>query len=175
MRSPHAVRLALPLLLALPGLANAERLAEAAVEAEDRASITSCLRESGDAPRACIGTVAVVCSTRQGAGDRAETQITCSRREAAVWRERLDMAATVFAGQLEAGLRSRFTAVQRTWESYYAQKCAFLGEVQAPARAAAMQAACELREVAVRAIEVERLARVSRDGAAAPRPPQIER
>jgi hypothetical protein len=49
--------------------------------------------------------------------------------------------------------------VQRSWESYAAQKCTFMADLQPAAHAPTMQAGCELNEVAGRAIEVERLAR----------------
>jgi uncharacterized protein YecT (DUF1311 family) len=136
----------------------------------DRTAVASCIAESGGAPRACVGSIAVPCA-RQGGGDRRDAEIACSRREAAVWRERLDAAMTALAQRLASGPRSRFAAVQRSWEGFASQKCAFLGEVEQPARAPAMQAGCELTEVAARAIEVERMARSQ---AAAPRP-RIER
>lgn len=170
-------RLALLLFLLAPGtgLAAEADLLPAAVDAADRAAIALCLRDSGGLPRSCIGAVAVTCSARQGSADRAETQITCSRREAAVWRERLDMAVALTAGQLDGGPRSRLAAVQRSWESYVAQKCALLGELSPPARSGVMQAACELREVALRAIDVERLAQTARQSATAPRRPELQR
>jgi hypothetical protein len=168
MRKPPA------LLLAIFGLAAAPALAQAPgnVTAADRAAIAACVRESGEMPRACIGTIAVVC-TRQPGAPRDGVEVECSRREAAVWRERLDLALAAFAQRLESGARSRLSALQRSWEAYSAQKCAFAAEVQPAAKAAAMQAACELREVALRAIEVERgLRRQERPGS---RRPQIER
>jgi hypothetical protein len=124
----------------------------------DRAAIASCVRESGEMPRACIGTIAVVCAREPGTA-REGGDVACSRREAAVWRERLDLTLSAFAQRLEAGPRSRLVALQRTWESYAAQKCAFAAEIQPPARAASMQAGCELRETALRAIEIERMTR----------------
>ena len=142
--------------LAAPALAQSPN--PGSVSAEDRAAIASCIRESMDRPRACIGTIAVVCA-RQARGDRREAEIACTRREAAVWRERLDLALSAFAQRLEPGPRSRLVALQRTWESYAAQKCAFAAEIQPPARAASMQAGCELRETALRAIEIERMTR----------------
>jgi lysozyme inhibitor LprI len=142
------------------------------LNAADRAAIASCLRDSTDRPRACIGTIAVVCA-RQASGDRREAEIACTRREAAIWRERLELAAMLLGQRLESGSRSRFVALQRSWESYTAQKCAFIGDVQPPARAAVMQAGCELNEVAQRALEVERLTR--RLAQAGPPRPQLER
>jgi Lysozyme inhibitor LprI len=134
------------------------------VRAEDRTAIASCVRESLDRPQACIGAVAVVCA-RQAQGDRREAEIACTRREAAVWRERLDLAAMALAQRLESGQRSRFAAGQRTWESYVGLNCAFVGEITPPATAPVMQSGCELRSAATRAIEVEgwvrRLARRS--------------
>jgi Lysozyme inhibitor LprI len=139
-----------------PGRAN--------VSAEDRTAIASCVRESMDRPRACIGTIAVVCA-RRAQGDRREAEIACTRREAAVWRERLDLSTMALAQRLDSGPRSRFAAEQRSWESYIGLKCAFVGEIHPPATAPVMQAGCELRSAASRAIEVEgwirRLARGS--------------
>jgi Lysozyme inhibitor LprI len=128
------------------------------VSAADRNAIASCVRESGEMPRACIGTIAVVCA-RQPGRPQEGTEVACYRREAAVWRERLDLALAAFAQRLEPGPRTRLAALQRSWESYSAQKCAFAAEIQPPARAASMQAGCELREVALRSMEIERMMR----------------
>jgi hypothetical protein len=153
---PTRAALLAAVLLAAP--ASAQTPPGNGVSQADRATIASCVRESGELPRACIGAIAVVCTRQPGARSEG-ADVACSRREAAVWRERLDLALAAFAQRLEPGPRSRLAALQRTWESYSAQKCAFAGEIQPPARAAAMQAGCELREVALRAIEVERLTR----------------
>jgi hypothetical protein len=123
----------------------------------DRSAIASCLRDSGQAARTCIGTIAAVC-IRQGT-NRNEARAICSRREAAVWRERLDAALAGLAQRLEPGLQSRLASLQRSWEAYATEKCAFLAEVRPPSRAPAAQASCDLRETALRAIEVERLIR----------------
>ena len=155
-------------VLAAPAVAQAP----SQVTPADRATIASCVSESGNAPRACIGSVAVVCA-RQAPGDRRDAEIACTRREAAVWRERLDAAVGVLARRLESGTRSRFAALERTWEGFTAQKCAFVAEVQPPARAPVTQAACELREVAMHAIELERVARGQGPGQS-PRP-RLER
>jgi len=130
------------------------------VSESDRNAIVACLRDSADAPRSCIGAIAVDC-LRQGEGDRREAEIACSRREASVWRERLEAGARALVQGLDSGGRSRLVAVQRSWEAYAAQKCSFAGAVQPPARASVTQAACELREVAERSIELERMARRS--------------
>jgi hypothetical protein len=143
----------------------------------DRALLSACLRESLASPRACIGAIAVPC-VRQGLGGvRTDAEITCARREAALWRERLDAASGSFAQTMDPGQRSRFAALQRNWEAYTAQKCGFLGEMQPPARMAAMQAGCDLQEIAARAIEIERSVRTRQGPARNPRnqPPRIER
>ena len=138
-----------------PGLAQSpgDRAPEA-----DRNAITSCLRESAGTPRSCIGAVAVAC-LREGGGDRRDAEIACSRREARVWRERLDAGAGALAQRLDSGARSRLEAVQRSWEAYAAQKCSFEGALQTAARASATHAGCDLREVAERSLELERMAR----------------
>lgn len=163
------------LLAATAGAASDLALAQATPDGTDRVTIASCLRDGGQRPQSCIGVIAVPCSARQGSAERTVAQITCSRREAGVWRERLDVAGNLAAAQLAAGARSRFSAVQRAWESFSAQKCGLLGEIAAPAQAAAAQAACELREVALRAIDLERIARSARESAAAPRRPELQR
>lgn len=163
------VAAALVCLCAFPGGALAQ--GESSVLPADRSAIGSCLRDSGESPRTCIGTIAVVCGRQGNPAD--ETRIGCTRREAAVWRERLDFALQALSQRLESGARTRLASVQRSWEAYAPQKCALMGELQAPAQAPAVQAGCELRETAVRAIEVERLARRQAQGAG-PRP-QIER
>ena len=141
------------------------------VSAEDRTTIAACVRESGEAPRACIGAIAVVCARPSG-GNRQDLEVTCSRRETAVWRERLDVALGALAQRLDSGPRSRLASVQRSWEAYAAQKCALAGELQTPSRAAAMQAGCELREVALRSFEIERMIRQQGRTDA---PPRLER
>jgi hypothetical protein len=160
-----------------PATAQDRALENAPSTGTDRALLSACLRESQSAPRACIGTIAVPC-VRQGLGGvRTDAEITCARREATLWRERLDAASGSFAQTLDAGQRSRFAALQRSWEAYTAQKCSFLGEMQQPARMAAMQAGCDLQEIAARAIEVERSMRTRQGPARSQRnqPPRIER
>ena len=167
-------RSALLMLLALAAAAPAAAQApgENAVTAADRAAISSCVRESGEMPRACIGTIAVVCARQPGAA-RDGAEVACSRREAAVWRERLDLSHAALAQRLESGSRSRLASLHRAWEGYAAQKCAFAAEIEAAARAAATQAACELREVALRTMEIERMLR--RQERPADRRPQLQR
>jgi hypothetical protein len=162
MKTRH-VRVAL--LAALGGFAGTAlaQAPEGGILAADRATIASCIRDSGEQARGCIGAVAVVCA-RQGGGSREEAEVRCSRREAAVWRERLEMALAALGQRLESGPRSRLAALQRSWEGYAAQKCAFASELQPAARAAVMQAGCELREVALRSLETERLIRQQAGG-----------
>lgn len=166
--------------LALAQLAPSPAAAQAAspVTPEDRASISSCLRESPSTPQACVGSVAVVCARTTIGQDKRDTDISCAKRESAIWRERLDAGQLGYAQQLQPTARSRFIALQRSWESYTVQKCAFFGEVQPVARAAVMQSGCELREVANRAIEIERDLRQSNAGQMRPQrnqPPSIIR
>lgn len=142
------------------------------VSPADRSAVASCLRESADAPRACIGTIAVSCA-RDEDGDRRDAAVECSRREADVWRERLDFAARSAAERLDGGQRSRLAALQRSWEAYAAQKCAFAGELQPASRAPLAQSGCDLREVALRAIEMETL--TGRRPPAGEARPRIER
>src|SRR5215211_3796320 len=112
------------LCLAIATPAGAQAPGENTVTAADRAAISSCVRDSGEMPRACIGTIAVVCARQPGAA-REEVEIACSRREAAVWRERLDLSLAALAQRLDSGPRNRLGSLHRAWEGYSAQKCAF--------------------------------------------------
>lgn len=170
MRRKAGSILALVLAMSLNAAsARAAVLHHAAASEADREAIGSCLRESGGTPRVCIGTIAVVCA-RQATGERREAEIDCSRREASVWRERLAAALAALGQRLEPDPRSRLNSVQRVWEDYSAQKCAFLADIHTPARVPGQQAACELRQVASRAIEVERLGRLQSNADVPPRP-----
>ncbi|MGL5361604.1 MAG: hypothetical protein ACRDBH_01895, partial [Bosea sp. (in: a-proteobacteria)] len=106
--------LASAVLLAAPARAQAP----SPVTAEDRASISSCLRESPSTPQACVGSIAVVCARATTGQDKRDTEIACARRESAIWRERLDTGQLAYAQQLQPAARSRFVALQRSWESY---------------------------------------------------------
>ncbi|WP_181832494.1 lysozyme inhibitor LprI family protein [Bosea caraganae] len=123
--------------------------------AVDRAQMASCLRQSSTATGACVGLIAVTC-VRAVTGDRRDAETTCARREEAVWRERLELASLAVMRATDSGSRGQFASLQLAWEGYVAQKCAFYGSTQPVARAAGMQAGCELREVANRSLELER-------------------
>jgi hypothetical protein len=144
----------------------------------DRALLSACLRDAQQGPQACIGSIAVPCVRAEPPASRSEAEAVCARRETALWRERMDAAAGVYAQRLDSGQRSRFGALQRGWEGYVAQKCAFLAEIQPVQRVAAMQAACDLREVATRSLEIEKSLRAGQASAGPSRrnaPPRLER
>lgn len=153
MMSKTAFALLLMCAAAAPVLAQAP--APSPTLAADRAQMASCLRQSATATSSCIGLIAVTC-VRAAGGDRRDAETACARREEAVWRERLELASLAVLRAGETGSRSQFVALQLAWESYVAQKCAFFGGTQSPARVAGMQAGCELREVANRSLELER-------------------
>lgn len=142
--------------------------------AADRAQVASCLRESGSAASSCIGLIAIPC-VRGAGGDRRDSEIACARREEAVWRERLDLASLAMMRAADTGSRGQFVSLQLAWESYVAQKCAFFGGTQPPARVAGMQAGCELREVANRSLELERFVSRRSPQRRPANPPQIIR
>lgn len=136
---------------ALPAVAQDSAPAPAA--AADRAQLAGCLRDNGASPNACIGAVAVPC-VRAASSNPSGAEAACARREETAWRERLGLALQMASRPLDAGQRSRLAALQLTWESYVAQKCALYGAGQREALQPGRQAGCELREVAERAIEV---------------------
>lgn len=121
----------------------------------DRAQMDECLRQSGAALTSCIGAVAVACVRAAGV-NRSDAEQGCARREEAVWRERLNQALQVTGRPLDAGQRSRLASLHLAWEGYIAQKCAFYRSTQPSAVQMGRQAGCELREVAQRALELQR-------------------
>lgn len=168
-------RILLPALVFAP-LGSGAALAQMPtnpVQSSDRLQVANCVRQGLTASPACIGLVAVPCvgATR---GDRIQAEIACARREEAVWRERLTLATQALGRLLDSGARNQFAALQLAWESYAVQKCAFYGSAQPPERSAGRQAGCELREVAQRALEVERFVE-QRNRRPPPAPPQIIR
>ncbi len=141
----------------------------------DRAQMANCLRQSGAATAACIGSIAVACVRAASANPR-EAETGCARREEAVWRERLHLALQATGRPLDAGQRSRLASLHLAWEAYIAQKCAFYSATQPAGMQAGRQAGCELREVASRAIELTRaVARPQQPQRRPQSPPQIIR
>lgn len=125
--------------------------------AADRAQVAACLRENRTAAPSCIGGVAVACVSAAGT-DRRAAEVGCARREETVWRERLMLAMQHSGRSLDAGQRSRLAALHLAWEGFVAQKCAFYAATQREGWQLGRQAGCELREVATRALELERTA-----------------
>ena len=113
------------------------------VQSADRLQVANCVRQGLAASPACIGLVAVPCVSAASTTDRAQAEISCARREEAVWRKRVTLAGAARERTLEVGARSQFAALQLAWQSYAVQKCAFYGASQAPARSAGLQAGCE--------------------------------
>lgn len=161
MRSSQAFLVLLICALAIPSPgARAQGVPrDAATARGDWATVNGCLQESLDAPRACIGTVAVLCQTRQRGGNRNDVELACNARESAVWRERLDAAVARLRDRLDPDARSRFLAIQHDWETYVGQRCAVMAEVNLSPSSALSASRCDLREFAHRAIDVDSLAR----------------
>lgn len=140
----------------------------------DRAQLAACLRDNRSATPSCIGAIAVGCLGSAGT-DRRAAEVSCARREEMVWRERLTQALQVSGRTLDAGQRSRLAALHLSWEGFIAQKCAFYGSIQREGWQLGRQAGCELREVALRALELERAAPSQTPTRRPQSPPQIFR
>ena len=164
MLSPRLALLLVPIVLFafVPGATPAAAQGNPTI-AGDRTALAACLRDSRSRQSSCVGGIAVSC-VRAADGDRRAAEFGCARREEAAWRERLTLAMQQSGRGLDAGQRSRLAALHVTWEGYIAQKCAFYGATQREGWQAGRQAGCELREVAARALELER--RVAGQGAA---------
>ena len=163
----------LALLLLALGASPASAQASTTLGA-DRAQLAACLRDNRSAAPSCIGAIAVACLSAAGT-DRRAAEFSCARREEAVWRERLTQALQVSGRTLDAGQRSRLAALHLSWEGFIAQKCAFYGSTQREGWQLGRQAGCELREVATRALELERAALPQAPTRAPQSPPQIFR
>lgn len=154
LRLAALLPVALALLLSSPGAAQTPPAPNATLNA-DRAQLSTCLRASATAMNSCIGAIAIACVRASGTdGSMAEQR--CARREEAVWRERLTEALQATGRPLDAARRSRLASLHLAWEGYVAQKCAFYGASQPASLQMGRQAGCELREVANRAIELQR-------------------
>lgn len=171
MAPMFVVRLILPMLLfgAAPAWAQGS-----ATVAADRAQVAACLRDNRAAAPSCIGAVAVACVSAVRT-DRRAAEAGCARREEAVWRERLMLAMQQSGRALDAGQRSRLAALHLAWEGFVAQKCAFYAATQREGWQLGRQAGCELREVATRALELERAALQQAPARRPSQPPQIIR
>lgn len=145
----------LPLLVASPLAAQTAPAPNPTLSA-DRLAMMSCLRDAPASREGCIGSVAVACVRSSQSGDRVAAEIGCARREEAVWRERLALAGEGALRNADAGRRSRFVALQLAWEGYVQQKCSYYAAGQPAARSPGLRAGCEVREVALRALELER-------------------
>lgn len=157
MWTMNPFRHALPIIaivLSAPALAQAPLQTNPTLSA-DRSLMANCLRQGATASGSCIGLIAVACVTAAGQ-NRREAELGCARREEAVWRERLSLALQATGRPLDAGRRSRLAALHVAWEGYVAQKCAFFASTQREGFQVGRQAGCELREVAQRALELER-------------------
>jgi hypothetical protein len=140
----------------------------------DRTSLASCLRENASEPSACLGTIVAACM-RQQEGPASGREIGCLRREQAAWRDRIDASLQVMSRTLDSGQRARLAALQRSFESYAAEKCALAADLATPARSGLTGSFCDLREVALRSIELERQARRLAPGAGPSAGPRRER
>jgi hypothetical protein len=142
--------------------------------ASDRAQMATCLRDNRTAAPSCIGAVAVACVSAAST-DRRAAEVGCARREEAVWRERLMLAMQQSGRTLDAVQRSRLAALHLAWEGFISQKCAFYGATQREGFQLGRQAGCELREAAMRALELERAALPPAPTRRPSQPPQIIR
>jgi hypothetical protein len=66
------------------GVATAEP-----AQSGDRAKIDACLKDAGDRPESCIGTVYTPCSDTPAGGTTAG-MVDCAARETAIWMEKVN-------------------------------------------------------------------------------------
>jgi uncharacterized protein YecT (DUF1311 family) len=127
---------ALVVLAVTCGIAAAQ-----AVQPDDRAKIDVCLKDAGDRPESCIGTVYTPCSDTPAGGTTAG-MVDCAARETAIWTEKVDANLKALRsgdlGKVEADPANRpnenrrkskvsgaviLDDMQKTWIAWRAKKC----------------------------------------------------
>src|SRR5262245_31510304 len=124
----------------------------------DRTAIETCLTEkakTNDQER-CIGFIADACLEK---GDDPSTHgmADCSRREHAVWDERLNRTYRKFMSEADAATRAKLREMQRAWIAFEEKKCAFHYVAEPGSASIPMTAYCSMTETGRQALFLERV------------------
>jgi uncharacterized protein YecT (DUF1311 family) len=124
----------------------------------DRSAVETCLDErakTGDQER-CIGAVADTCLEK---GDDLSTHgmADCSRREHAVWDERLNRIYRKLMRELDNSTRIRLREMQRAWIAFEEKKCTLHHVAEPGSASIPMMAYCSMTETGRQALFLERV------------------
>jgi uncharacterized protein YecT (DUF1311 family) len=126
--------------------------------AADRAAVETCLTEKAKTQEqeGCIGVIADACLEK---GDDPSTHgmADCSRREHAVWDERLNRSYRKFMREADNATRTKLREMQRAWIAFEEKKCAFHYVAEPGSASIPMTAYCSMTETGRQALFLERV------------------
>src|SRR3954447_2453546 len=129
--------------------ATASRCETAKPDAADSAAVQSCIKSAADGSQRerCIG----ICADQPGAESTAG-QVACAAHENAVWDDILNETYRRLRDKLDAEQKIKLRAMQRAWIDFRERSCAFYWDFFRGTMAAPMNAFCNNRETARRAL-----------------------
>src|SRR3954471_24186049 len=133
--------------------ATASRCETAKPDAADSAAVQSCVKSAagGSQRERCIGIIADPCADRPDAQSTAD-QVACAAREFAVWDDILNETYRRLRDKLDAEQKIKLRAMQRAWIDSRERSCAFYWDSFRGTMASPMNAFCNKRETARRAL-----------------------
>ena len=133
--------------------ATASRCETAKADAADSAAAQSCIKSAGGGSQRerCIGIIADPCADQPGAESTAG-QVACAAREFAVWDDILNETYRRLRDKLDAAQNIKLRVMQRAWIDSRDRTCAFYWDFFRGTMAAPMNAFCNNRETARRAL-----------------------
>ena len=133
--------------------ATASRCETAKPDAADSAAVQSCIKSAanGSQLERCIGIIADPCADQPGAESTAG-QVACAARENAVWDDILNETYRRLRDALDAQQKNKLRIMQRAWIDSRTRSCAFYWDFFRGTMASPMNAFCNNRETARRAL-----------------------
>ena len=122
-------------------------------DAADSATVQSCIKSASDRPQRerCIGIIADPCAEQPDAESTAG-QLACAAREFAVWDDILNETYRRLRAALDARQKVKLRGMQRAWIESRERSCAFYWDFFRGTMASPMNAFCNNRETARRAL-----------------------
>ena len=122
-------------------------------DAADSATVQSCIKSASNRSQRerCIGIIADPCAEQPDAESTAG-QMACAAREFAVWDDILNETYRRLRDKLDAAQKIKLRAMQRAWIDSRERSCAFYWDFFRGTMASPMNAFCNNRETARRAL-----------------------
>ena len=133
--------------------ATATRCETARPDTADSVAVQSCIKAAagGSQRERCIGIIADPCADQPGAESTAG-QVACAARENAVWDDILNETYRRLRDTLDPQQKNKLRIMQRAWIDSRTRSCAFYWDFFRGTMAAPMNAFCNNRETARRAL-----------------------